>query len=389
MDIILSKELGFNVASIPTAIFDLVHSYGGIFSDIPGGGFKVQVAGEAVQRIINEITAIKGPIRRENITGGGIKFNITYGSPAQATLPNTATPARNVEANTNPDSREEEIDLDDDPGEEECEECGETECKCAKIRDVIKDGPSGSFPLILYKGFNNKIADNTQIKIELASRLGTETSVRARRLKDALTVYNTALNKMINAKRDIDTFSKLVDSDEILKNLISQIIKLKLSNALIENVFFIKNYIVIETKHLVTNELPDKTVRDVGRMAFCIGLNNLLSHYSANENNNVKPVTILNLTREVNGWMCGHVNSEGEACFGEWSAPVADAIGSTNLEAISDVLIRFVRSPYITDSWGSKILNFPIKVKDGEVVSEKKETSTESNAVAATGETVS
>jgi hypothetical protein len=354
--ILLKSELGFTLDNIPNSIFRFV--VGGV-NTYPNGDIIVSVNNidyDIFKRAIeNRIgTSIRGTVSAAD--------SVIF-SRLESRQPNIQ-PANVNQAQTD--------EVDDEDEEEKCEICGhfidacvcqycETceelidNCTCSKsnFRDVEKEGSTNEN---LQRLTTIEKVENDKISLILASKMSNNSSAKAKLLMDKIYQYNQCMGSIITLQNEINRLSADVNKDPIITKLLPVIDKLKSADNMIEDIFFNKDYLVIQTKDIITNPLSDGKRRKIGKMEFYINLECMLGITP-----NRFPIIIRNRTREDdNVQQCGHVNYLGQSCFGSWLESILKAFNSYDIEQLIDILIRFVKTPNEEDSMGEPIRNWPI-----------------------------
>ena len=70
------------------------------------------------------------------------------------------------------------------------------------------------------------------------------------------------------------------------------------------------------------------------------------------------PIIIRNIDRICENFHCGHVYGD-EICWGNMHEQLIDAFESRDVWALSEVIIRFIKNPNPTDSWGKHLKYWP------------------------------
>jgi hypothetical protein len=200
--------------------------------------------------------------------------------------------------------------------------------------------------------------------IAVASILGNETSSNARILRDKITHYNAIMAQLIDVQREINRLSEPIDNHPSITIVRESLTALR-NDVLVDEAFITDTFIVIRSKEIVTERLPDISPRVIGRMEFRIKLETI---FGANRNI-VDPIIIRNLDRELvsrtsdgrsEGYQCPHVKLSGHACFGETLVRMlTSALAAADIVGVFDLLVRFVKNPNPVDAWGRNITMWP------------------------------
>jgi len=201
----------------------------------------------------------------------------------------------------------------------------------------------------------------------IANSMESNITNEAKDLHDKINQFNKDWTEILKRKREIEEATQSVEGNPIINNLISQVSNLRESNNPIEEIYFIEGgFIIVKTGILTTDIELDDNKRVLGRMQFKIDIAPIVGKSSSSD----KPIEIVNLDSTYNrgdtSWHCGHVqsskNGENNICWGQVWNHLFDAIEERNLEALLDVLFRFVKQPDPSDSWGKHAQFFPAAV---------------------------
>lgn len=372
----LKKEFGWTIDNMPESIFrfaqaNLQSINGDIIFDVRdarwGDMLLSTVRGlvpDAIYRNIGNVMEFEiprveqeAPIRNAGIRGGQRRIG------AGVTQQPTTTQAAQAPIQPAPPQPAQPICGDcGEPvhrcGCPRCPTCHELEGDCAcdhyQFRDVHNEG-SATAALNTLASSEKIPKDNiTQL---IASKLDGDIAGKAKMLADKYIQYNRLMANLMAMQNDISRLSSMVGANPIVELFNAQITKLMSSqNNMIKDIFFTQDYLVVQTKNIVTNPMSDGAQRDIGEMEFYIRLDSLLG----TTDHGHTPILIRNCTREGTNQECGHVNMGGVPCFGSWMEPILKATMSKDLDQLVDLLIRYIRSPNEDDCMGRPILNWPI-----------------------------
>ena len=177
------------------------------------------------------------------------------------------------------------------------------------------------------------------------------------RLFDRLVLENEKLREM----------TAHVDENVELSNIMRQIQELIDDDNIVTNVYVgDNNELDVYTDTIVTNIGTEDSVQYcVGKMKISIKLGVLLNGGGrlGFDDQIATSVKLTNLSPIIdnNGrsLACGHCKNGHSPCWGSALPQVYAAIADKNLTALVNVIVTFIRTPDINDSWGSYILQFP------------------------------
>jgi len=202
----------------------------------------------------------------------------------------------------------------------------------------------------------------------LAERSGGSIASTAKLYTDKVRVYNDLMSRLTGIQREIRALSDKLSSDEVVKKIVDGLEWISRNCPSMESYKLTRSHIVITTTELSTDNAIEGHVRKLGKFAILINLAGLAGSFEAASSERVL-VRIFNLTRTHNhgdNWMCGHVQGNGIACFGNATSMLIDAFAASDVFQVLDIVLRFIRNPDPNDQWGEQMKCWPWA--DGEVV---------------------
>lgn len=220
-----------------------------------------------------------------------------------------------------------------------------------RFNDVQMCGSAAVFPPLV-------VREGNEAKMAIAAKLGDATSSSARILSDKIEVFNRIMSQLAALAREINTLQAPIENNPVIAKIINGIENLK-TDPMVDSAFITNDSVVIRTKEIVTIPCPvDGVPRRIGCMEFEISLSALVGIHS----DVGRPVTIRNLTRELiihasptnvlEGFQCPHVSLVGLPCMDRLSNQLVSAMSITDLQTIFVLLVRFVKNPNNSDTWG-------------------------------------
>jgi len=194
----------------------------------------------------------------------------------------------------------------------------------------------------------------------IAIAMENETTIEARHLSEKINELNKLWTKVIGLRREISILTGGIDNNPIINSLISDVQSLKNDvENLIDDAFFTDGFIILITKELNTDIEIEGNRRKIGRMQIKINLKPLISNSTSVSD----PITINNIDRvykrdDSSIFQCGHVFNN-EICWGNMEDQLINAFESMDVLALSEVIIRFIKNPNPTDSWGKHLKFWP------------------------------
>ena len=220
-----------------------------------------------------------------------------------------------------------------------------------RFNDVQMCGSVSLFaPLVVLEG--------NEAKTAIAAKLGDATSSSARILSDKIETLNRMMSQLAALSREINTLQAPIENHPVIAKIITGVEGLR-ADPMVDSAFISNNSVVIRTKEIVTVPCPvDGVPRRIGCMEFEISLSALVGIHS----DVARPVIIRNLTRELivhasptnvlEGFQCPHVSLIGLPCMDRLSNQLVSAMSITDLQTIFVLLVRFVKNPNNSDTWG-------------------------------------
>jgi hypothetical protein len=207
-----------------------------------------------------------------------------------------------------------------------------------------------------------------ELPAALAERSGGNLASTAKLYSDKVRVYNDLMSRLSGIQREIRALSDKLSSDEVVKKIVDGLEWMSKNCPSMESYKLTKSHIVITTTELNTDNAIEGHVRKLGKFAILINLAGLVGSIEAASSERVL-VRIFNLTRthhHDDNWMCGHVQGNGIACFGNATSMLIDAFAASDVFQVLDIVLRFIRNPDPNDQWGEQMKCWPWA--DGEVV---------------------
>lgn len=186
---------------------------------------------------------------------------------------------------------------------------------------------------------------------------------------DKVREYNRIMGQAIGIKRQIDGMMHEIDANEVNAKLREDVEYLTTRcEDVVESVTMGDDAkLIITTKPVTTDNLPRYGARLLGRMRFIIDLAYLYAQIPPTTKFDTA-IDIQNLDNNpVSGdsyWACGHVHHYPNAekpniCFGSYYQHIFDACVAGQVSQLFDILMRFIKGPDESDSWGCKVSLFP------------------------------
>jgi hypothetical protein len=201
--------------------------------------------------------------------------------------------------------------------------------------------------------------DDRESMVAVLSRfVETDVASRAKLAVDKTLEYNKLLSKMVVMRREIDELNAEVGSHPVIARVREQLDELR-ADTIVSEAFVSENDIVIRTANICTNAIGDLSPRRIGRMEFRIKLSLIMGKTAGAD-----PVLIHNMDRELivsetMGYECPHVNLQGHACFGSMTGDLVNALAQRDIVGAFSLLVRFVKTPKLGDSWGRNSKMWP------------------------------
>ena len=184
--------------------------------------------------------------------------------------------------------------------------------------------------------------------------------------------HTKLLGQMIVTRRQIENISKIVNENDIVRQIQADVAYLTEKCPIVDSVGIstgASHLLSITTKEIITTDLGRNVGKKVvGRMQIIFNMNYM---YSATppDTNFIRSIDIRNLDRAIKDsevfWMCGHVFKRTidancvEACYGGYEQHIIDGMTTRNLPLVFDTLIRYIQNPTIDDAYGVRIKLFP------------------------------
>jgi hypothetical protein len=202
----------------------------------------------------------------------------------------------------------------------------------------------------------------------LAELGGGSLSSTAKMYVEKVKLYKDLMIRLVSVQREITALSNKISSDAVVKKILDSLEWMSHNCPSMESYKLTKSHIVITTVELNTDNAIEGHIRKLGKFMILINLNGLIGSYEAAASTR-SLVRIFNLTRTHlcgEHWMCGHVQSNGIACFGNASNMLINAFAASDVFQVLDIVLRFIRNPDELDQWGRQMKCWPWA--DGEVV---------------------
>jgi len=335
VSIVFTQESGITIYNAPHVIFSIADDY------YYASSYFIIYTHKPINDVINFLQSNNFQF---NVDGQIIY--VTKYQPGQ-TVQHIEAPSNDYNENENFDDEndnEADYDIEDEiDGEVDNDDC-------------ISNNPMSAYPTTaVTKDHIISIAANF-VKHDEASAFSLYNS----KIRELHRIYGT----IVTLKRQINDLMKVIDKQEIVKKIFEDIEYLEKKCPIVDSIGFVKNEpekLAIQTKEIITEDQPKYGRRIVGRLQIIIDLK-YLYNIMPPDNNFIKMLTIRNLDRAPENWVCGHAfisNNEFNICLGEYIDHVFEAITSKNLSLLFDTLIRFIKHPNEEDRWGEKICLFP------------------------------
>ena len=343
----INAQLGITLDNMPEALFPMMTGDVGACDD---GGPKINIKDsdlDSAVRLINEsLMAHTGRCstsvrigtgilqlnpQADNNTALGINMNNAQNAQVEGVTGFGNTVTNNEEDD---DNLEEDTTEDDDDGE-----------------DRLVEGP--------HEVIVHQHLEGERVTTMVAASLDNEISNSARSLSDRVDALQIKWTALLNESRKIQEATLLLEANPIINNIIRQSNEIREAANFIREVFYIDGHVVFVTDELVTDNVIDGHRRKIGRMEIQLSLKALVSQNSSTP----RPVIIRNLDRRfVEGnanFQCGHVKGNGGICWGNAMEPLYHSIRDRDLDAVLDVIIRFIKNPNIADAYGRHMKYWP------------------------------
>jgi hypothetical protein len=211
------------------------------------------------------------------------------------------------------------------------------------------------------------IEDDDVISNMIAKEMENELSSSVKNVEGKIAELEKVMFKALDLKRQIAEATMPVRDNPIIGDLKRQVTEIRNADNMVDEICFVDGAIFVKTKEIVTDEAIEGHRRIIGRMSIKISLKPMVG--SATQTN--KPVEVHNLDRMYRSggtlWECGHIKNGGGLCWGNAIESVFNAFEQRSIEAVVDILLRFIRNPNTADGWGRHVGKWPAYSQQPEV----------------------
>lgn len=177
-------------------------------------------------------------------------------------------------------------------------------------------------------------------------------------LRLAILQYDRALSDLLKARRTVQS-ARMNNAQKLL----DQFIKVKAEAAAglnkLQNIIVLKNRIEAVTKPIISDPLSSGKRKLIGRIIISIDLETMAGKNATTN----EMITFENIDRAVDVPNVGEYDAphilDGMACFGNAQETIIHDMVNGELIHLLDILIRFLESENIEDTWGQSISYFP------------------------------